>query len=297
MCDAHAVTEGRERGSEAVAWVAARFPRLSRAVVEPVVALVPRVKTDQLGTHAGAITYGALLSIPPILLLFLAIVGFVLADHEAAMQQLIEDITNLLPGLGDLIGTTTTATVDGRLTITLIALPTLLWAATGVVARTRHALGVVFRTELTGLIVERGPSLLAGTALGVGFAVLATATGAVTGLSETGAIGVTVEIAALALSAALGVAYFALAYRLLTPGKGPDLRDHVPGALLFTAAWILLQRVGGVYVTHVVAANTALYGAIGALFGALAFIYATVWAFLLAAELNQVLLARRAAAS
>jgi uncharacterized BrkB/YihY/UPF0761 family membrane protein len=44
-----------------------------------------------------------------------------------------------------------------------------------------------------------------------------------------------------------------------------------------------------------VARTTALYGAIGAIFGLLAFMYATMWIFLLGAELSRFSAERDAA--
>ena len=47
----------------------------------------------------------------------------------------------------------------------------------------------------------------------------------------------------------------------------------------------IARAVGETYVANVVARTTALTGVIGATFGSLAFLYATMWLFLLGAEL------------
>jgi uncharacterized BrkB/YihY/UPF0761 family membrane protein len=85
---------------------------------------------------------------------------------------------------------------------------------------------------------------------------------------------------------------FLFAYRVLTPGHGPKLRGHVSGALLFTVGFGLARAIGETYVANVVTRATALYGAIGAIFGLLAFLYATMWLFLLGAELSRFIAER-----
>ncbi len=88
---------------------------------------------------------------------------------------------------------------------------------------------------------------------------------------------------------------FLFAYRVLTPGDGPTLRGHVRGALLFTVGFTIARAIGETYVANVVSRATALYGAIGAIFGLLAFLYATMWLFLLGAELSRFSAERSAA--
>ena len=63
-----------------------RFPRVGRVVVEPVRAIAMRYEGDELPTHAGALTYGAFLSLPPLLLLAASVIGFVIADPAKQEQ-------------------------------------------------------------------------------------------------------------------------------------------------------------------------------------------------------------------
>ena len=57
----------------------------------------------------------------------------------------------------------------------------------------------------------------------------------------------------------------------------------------------LNTQVDETYVANVVARTTALYGTIGAIFGLLAFLYATMWLFLLGAEFSRFSAERDAA--
>ncbi len=60
-----------------------------------------------------------------------------------------------------------------------------------------------------------------------------------------------------------------------------------------TVGWLLLQWVGALDVDRVVARGSALYGALGAVFGLLAFLYVAAYLLLLWAELSQVLWEKR----
>src|SRR6266700_3881557 len=54
-----------------------RFPRMSVRFAAPVAEVAARPRMDDLATHAGALTYGSFLAIPPLLLFASAVVGFV----------------------------------------------------------------------------------------------------------------------------------------------------------------------------------------------------------------------------
>jgi uncharacterized BrkB/YihY/UPF0761 family membrane protein len=171
----------------------------------------------------------------------------------------------------------------------IVGLVGIVYAASGFVARVRHALGVVFRTRPVGLVVGRVSGALIGVPVVLLLVAFAVAAGWVTGLGVEGAIGIVVQLAAFAGLAAFGAAIWALVYRLLTPSPGgPSLRDHLVGAVAFSIGFLALERVGGAYVAGVVSRTTALYGAIGAIFGLLAFIYVAMWMFLLAAAITQL---------
>jgi uncharacterized BrkB/YihY/UPF0761 family membrane protein len=77
-----------------------------------------------------------------------------------------------------------------------------------------------------------------------------------------------------------------ITYRVLTPGKGPRLRDHVLGTIVFIIGFEGLVALGGVYFAHVISKASALYGALGSLFGAIAFLFAASWLLLLGAEVS-----------
>jgi YihY family inner membrane protein len=262
-----------------------RAPRLSRWVLVPALDLQRRVERDQLGVEAGSLTYGAVLSLPPLLLLALTVFEVWLSNADAA-ARLIASAEDLLPGLGELLRSGLHLSTSAAVGAGLIGIATLLWAASGFAARARLALGSILRTERTGLIAGR---FVAG-AIGVPVLLLVVVYAALGswlgGISLAGPLGVATRVASFAALVVGGCTVWTVVYRWMTPGAGPSLRGHVPGGVAFAIGFLLLERFGAVYVDHVVARSRALYGAVGALFGLFAFLYVAMWLFLLGAELS-----------
>ena len=122
----------------------------------PGLALADRVQDDQLGVEAGSLTYGAFLSLPPLLLLLISIIGIVFQQRaETAQQDLIEAAGDLIPGFDDVVSTQLELATASQIGTGLVGLMGIVYAASGFVARIRHALGAVFRTRRTGLVVGR----------------------------------------------------------------------------------------------------------------------------------------------
>jgi membrane protein len=273
--------------ADATARAERRFPRLGRLVIRPAVAIASRVGTDRLGVEAGSITYGAFLSIPPLLLLLVAGASLFLANSPEAQKQLLSVIQGLVPGLEEVVSSQLRIPSSGQLGVGFIGILGLIWTASGFAARARTALGVVFRLPRSGLILGRLSAGLVGVPVFVAIVALAGLSGVASGANLTGAIGIVLEALAIVALAVASVLFFAVMYWLLTPGRTLRLREHIPGAIAFGIGWAILEQVGAIYVTHLVARTSALYGTIGAIFGLLAFLYAVMWLFLLAAELSQ----------
>jgi len=271
-----------------------RFPRFGRVIVDPVRAIVARYQDDELSTHAGALTYGAFLSLPPILLLAASAIGFAIRE-PARQEQVINSLLALIPGLDAIAASLVDSLVTDRVAIGLIAIPGVLWAASGFVARLRHALGVVFRTPWSGLISGRFRGMVVSIPLFAGLLIVLALPGSVSGFVASGAASILVEVLTYLGVLVGGIAFFVVVFRFLTPRCQLSWRDHLPGAVVATVGWLVLQLIGAFYVDRVVARGSALYGALGAIFGLLAFLYAAVYLLLLSAELSQVLWERRRA--
>jgi membrane protein len=276
------VTPGHAAGENA-------RPSNWRRLAATVVVMSERISVDDLGTHAGALTYGAMLSIPPLLLFALSVTGFVLAGNTQAQDAVMDGIASLLPAS---LGTSTasflhsqmSAAIAGRLSFGVVGIITLLWSASGLASRLRHAMGRIFGTARTGLLTGRFVGALMGLLVVGAILGIAVLSGATAFAGDLASHNLLVRIASELAIVAGEFVFFLVLYRVLTPGHGPRIRDHLVGATVFVLGWEALKGIGSIYFTSVVTKSSALYGAVGSLFGVIAFLYATAWILLLGAE-------------
>jgi uncharacterized BrkB/YihY/UPF0761 family membrane protein len=74
-----------------------------------------------------------------------------------------------------------------------------------------------------------------------------------------------------------------------TTSRRPGFRTSLPGGVFIAVGWYLLQRVGGVYVAHVVAKATAMNGIFALVLGLVAFLFLASTIAVLGIELSVVL--------
>jgi membrane protein len=262
------------------------FQRRHPALAVPL-AVQKKVSDDSAGNYAALIAYYGFLSLFPLLLLAVAILGFIVQSNATAYSTIRHS------GLPDIpiIGTTLK---HGHLTGSGIGVAVgalgALWAGLGVTMALQNAFnqvnGVPFTRRPNYLKLRlRGVRLL----FAVGFFEIVTTT--LSGLLSSGVGGTLVEVIGFVVTFALNALLFAVAFRLLTDASVPT-RELWPGALFATVGWQLLQALGGVYVHHVLTKASATYGGFASVIGLLAWLYLGARVVVYAAELNSVL-ARR----
>jgi len=200
------------------------------------------VRTDLLGVHAGSLTYGAFLAIPPGLLIALSVASIVLANDPQAQRELLDAIGTLVPGLDQVASGLFTPRTASQLGLGLFGVLAVLWAASGFAGRSRLALGVVFRTGYTGLVEGRISGALIGIPAFAGFIVLA----AVAGWAFDRTLGFWLQLVDYASVLLVGGVLFLFLYWAMTPGHDrPGLREHLPGAIAFTLVGTRSSGSGG----------------------------------------------------
>ena len=233
-------------------------------------------------------TYGAFLAIPPMLLLL--VVGASLFFSTSDLRTKVVDVVSgFVPGLAGALPSRLKLEPAGQLGVGLIGVAGLMWTASGFAARVKSALAVIFHARPTRLIVGRFSAGLVGVPVFVAIFALAVLSGVANGFGLTGIFGTVVRVLLDLGTAAVSVLFFLLVYWVLTPDRALRPREHLPGAIAFAIGWAILGRFGSIYVDAVIIRTTALFGTIGAIFGLLAFLYVSMWLFLLGAELSQTL--------
>jgi membrane protein len=250
-------------------------------------AVVKKYGDDEGGRQAALITYYGFLSVFPLLLLGVAILSRVLADHPDLRRRLIAEVVlpPLRPTIEHSLATLPTSTIP--LVVGLIG---LLFSGTGVVfsayqtlnhvAAVRHRLRAGFFARYVRVFVVLA-TLMAG----------ALATGALTVVAT--ALGQpAVQRAAAVLGSALVVfAVLLLGAKLLLARPAP-VRALWPGAIVGAAAVTLVLNVGAPLLARLVAKAGPVYGSFATVAGMFALLYLVGQALVYAAEVAAVRYAR-----
>ncbi len=260
-----------------------RILRLPRAIAE-------RAYDDDVRLLAAAITYYAFLSLFPLMLLALSVIGFVLSGNPQAQREWIERLSGTIPGLGPTIERNLQAVMNDRVQVGIIGLLGLLWTGVGLTRSARTALSRIFRRARERFILLRlAQALLALVALGLLALVSIAATAFLTGVGGDHGISLALRALGIVATAALDLAFSLIAYRVLTPGPGPAFRDLLPAAIVLVTGLTGLKIAGAWYADWVVAGATAVYGALAAVIGILAILSLAAYLFVYGAELSAVL--------
>ena len=257
-------------------------------------AVVRKYGDDQAGYLAALIAYYGFFSVFPLMLVFVSVLGIVLANSPQLQQQIIDSALAQFPIVGPTIAEEVDAITGNAVALT-VGIVTALWAGLGVVQATQNAMNQVWdipRKDRPNFFISRLRSLLMLFVLGTTLLASTFFSGLATARSSNGAVLVTWEIG---ISLLLNLVLFLLVYRVLTR---LDLRwrDVLPGGITAAVMWTALQGVGGYYVEHTIKRASNVYGTLALVIGLLVWIYLGGQLTLLCAEIN-VVRARQALAS
>jgi YihY family inner membrane protein len=271
-----------------------RFQRRHPAAGYPL-AVVYKFVDDQGNYLTAMITYYAFLSLFPLLLLLLSLLGFALHDDPGLQARVLDSALSRLPVIGQQIADNVQSLRGNTLAVVIGALGGL-YGSLGVVQAAQNAFNKVWavpRSSRPNPVMARVLSLSMLVALGIGLVVSTalSALSAVAGRIGGSELGIGVR-ALLALAAVvLNVALLAFAFRLLT-AQSVGTRRVLPGAVAAAVTWQLLQILGTYYFGHALRNSTATYGLFGVVLGLLVWLYLSACAVVFGAEINSVL-ARR----
>jgi YihY family inner membrane protein len=270
--------------------VARRLDRLQQQhrVLRAVVAIVKKYGDDRGASLAVMVTYYSFLSLFPLLLVLVTVLGFVGNDRIA--DTVLGTSLEQFPVVGDQLGRNVDQPLSGSGFALAIGLLLLLYGSLGVAQSLQFAMAQLWNVpgpERPGFLprVLRGLGLFA--VLGTGMAV----SGFVSGLATLS--GQQPVSRALALTAAvlLNTALFWAVMRIVTPA-GPGWRTLVPGALVGGIGYTILLAAGTALVQHQLRNSQPLYGQFAFVLGLLFWLYLVAQLTMFAAETN-VVLARR----
>jgi membrane protein len=248
---------------------------------------------DDQGTHhAAALTYYALMSLFPTLLLAVSLLGL-LGEFPATYDAIINHLRGVVPAV-------TLAPIDAAVRAALkskgtaaaglvVAVVTALYGATGYLEAARRALNVVFRSSQGRSFVRRKLTDLASTfillALVITTLVLMFAGGGVANDVLGGDAALVWRIVRWPGAFASALLVFSFIYLVTPDVSRPRFRWITPGALVGVALWLAASAAFSTYVANFRSLNVT-YGSFAAAIILLVWLWLTNVALLFGAEVN-----------
>jgi YihY family inner membrane protein len=246
-------------------------------------AVIKKFSDDQAGQLAALIAYYGFVSLFPLLLVLVTVLGFVLQGDPSEQKRILDGTLGQFPLVSDQLRLQSLTGSSVGLAVGVIG---SLLAGMGITGATQNAFNriwhVPFKHRPDWLHARlRGLGMLA--ILGTLSIVSTTAAGYV-GSASHAAVAV---IAGVLVAFALNLALFMTAFKLLT-AVDVSWRDLLPGVIVAAVFWQLLQHLGGFYVDHELKRTGPLYGVFALVLGLLAWLYLGAQLTILAAEVNVV---------
>lgn len=221
-----------------------------------------RYQTSRSSYAAAAITYFSFLSLFPLVLLAVAIAGFVFVRHPDLLARAESTITDTVPGpVGETLVSMVDSAIDSRGTIGVIGLLGTLYAGLGWVANVRAAAQAVFgvdddrsypRQKLGDLAVLVGLGLVILTSFGLtaGGTVATSWLVRTSGLEGTPGAGAVARLLGLLVATVGDVIVFAWVFVRL-PRRHAPVRQGLRGAVFAAVGFEILKVVGAYYARRV----------------------------------------------
>jgi YihY family inner membrane protein len=247
-------------------------------------AVMKKFGDDQAGNLAALIAYYGFLSLFPLMLVLVTLLGMLLRNDPELQEAIRTSALTNFPVIGEEISKNVHSLRGSGLALG-IGLALAIWAGLGVMKVLQTAMNALWnvpyrhRPNFWRSLLRAMLMLLL---LGV-ITVASAAAGGVGGGSDSWLLG-TVGIA---ISVVLNLVLFLLAFRILTT-EDVTWGDVFPGALIAALAWTALQAVGGYIVSHQLRSASDTYGTFATVIGLLAWIYLGAQITLFAAETNVV---------
>ena len=249
-------------------------------------AVVRKYGDDRGGFLAALIAYYGFLSIFPLMLVLVTVLGMVLSGNPSLQKSIENSALQQFPVIGPQLQENIQA-ISGNTVVLVIGVLGALWGGLGVMAATQNAFdeawGVpmpkrsnffISKLRSIAMLVVLGAFLLASTLL-VGWATALQAPA----LAKT-VLGVLAPFL-------LNLGLYMIAFWVLT-ARDVGWRDVLPGAIVGAAGWTALQIFGGYLVSRQIKNATQLYGVFGRVLGMLFWIYLGANLTVYSAELNVV---------
>jgi membrane protein len=254
-----------------------------RRGLEVTARIVELARTEQLTLLAAGVAFYGFISLVPLMLLSLALATSIGGEALAARVTAAADDV-LTPSAQQLLAETL-VDESGRWGATVVGVLGLLWGSSRVLRGLDRAFSAVYGTVASKSLVDTlWDATIAFIAVSIGVGVV-------------GALDVAFGYAPFSefvlvgpVFVLLGLTAAFLPLYVIFPDADVDLREALPGTLAAAVGWFVLSRTFSLYAA--VAGQYAFYGALGAVFLVLIWLYVGAIILILGAILNATLAGR-----
>jgi YihY family inner membrane protein len=252
------------------------------------IGVVKKYGDDEAGKHAALLAYYGFLSLFPLLLVFVTLLGYALANDQDLQQRVIDALVAQFPVLGRQI-TDGIRSIQGSGVGLVVGIVGTLWGGLGITQSAQDAMNTVWNIPR-----KDRPNYWFRLARGLGSLLLVVvAVFAATALAQLGRIGTGTagRLLPFAGSLLLNLALLIVLFQVLTATWVP-WRRLLAGAVCGAVGWSVLQTLGVYVVDRQLRDANLIYGVFAVVIVLLSWLYLSAQLLLYAAEVN-VVLARR----
>jgi membrane protein len=212
---------------------------------------------------ASAITLTAFVSLFPLLLVVIAVIGFMSGSNHDLASNLVKDLGLTGEAAKTMKQTIATARHSAK-AASAVGLVGLAWSGLNLIAALQHGVNLAWQTEGQGFKAK-----LLGVPWLAGAAIIFTASFTLSTL--LGFLPGWLAPANVLVGLAVDLGLFLWTFWLLGTVK-VGVRALLPGAVSAALGFEVLKVLGSVYVPKLVASSSALYGSLGIVFAILAWL-------------------------
>jgi membrane protein len=250
-----------------------------------IAAVIKKFGDDQAGQLAALIAYYGFVSLFPLLLVLVTVLGFILQGNPSAQASILHSALSQFPIIGTQLETNVHSLKGSGFALAVGLIGSLL-AGLGITGASQNAFNQVWHVAHKDRpnfikVRVRGLGLLAILGLLV---IISTV---VAGFVTAGGHGLLAILGGIAVALIVNLLLFFTAFRLLTAAH-VRTGELWPGVIFAAVTWQILQHVGGLYVDHVIRHAKETSGFFALVLGLLAWIYLGGQITLIAAEINVV---------
>lgn len=261
-----------------------RFQQKNR-VLGFVFGVIKKFGDDRGGSLAAVLAYYGFVSLFPLLLVVVTVLGFVLHGNEQLQRDVIDSALGDFPVIGSQLRNNVKALGGNGLAL-VIGVVASLWGALGVTQAAQNTMAEVWAVperDRPGFLPRLGRGVLLFSVLGL--AVVATTLYASFGTVEASG---PLAVLNLVVTMSLNVALFVAAFRILTP-RQIATKQLVPGSVMAGIAWTLLQLLGTYLISRQLRNTSEVYGFFAIVLGLLWWLYLASLITVYASEVSVVL--------